>query len=97
MRAFVQSLLATVIIALPAQGTANQHLSPSDGKVLTVEPAAPAGADACTEALAQVAAVYAWHVSSYLFCPTGLCFPLIEASGYALLLSTAYAITVCAF
>ena len=97
MRAFIQSLLATAIIALPAQGAATDHLTPPGGAALTVEPAAPAATDACGEALAQLVATYAWHVSTYLFCPTGLCIPLIEASGYALLISTAYAVTVCAF
>jgi hypothetical protein len=96
MRTFIQSLLATAIIALPASGTTGRSTVPTDASVApTVQPS-PAATDPCGEALAQVAVIYAWHISSFAFCPTGLCIPLIEASGYALLLSTAYAMTVCA-
>lgn len=95
MRALIQSLLAAAIIALPAHGTANPLPSSVDPAPVLAPNHAPA-ADGCAEALAQVAVVYAWHVSSFLFCPTGLCIPLIEATGYALLLSAAHALTVCA-
>jgi hypothetical protein len=95
MRAFIQSLLATTIIALPASGTPVIPEAASDVNVIATQPSPPAS-DPCGEALAQTAALYAWHVSTFLFCPTGLCIPLIEASGYALLLSAAYAVTVCA-
>lgn len=96
MRAFIQSLLATAILALPAGGTASPVDTSSDISVTAPTQPSAAATDLCGEALAQAAAVYAWHVSTFLFCPTGLCIPLIEASGYALLVSTAYAVTVCA-
>lgn len=96
MRTFIQSLLATAIIALPASGAAGPVAPPSDASVITTFDPSPAAEDPCGEALAQVAVIYAWHISSFAFCPTGLCIPLIEASGYALLLSVAYAVTVCA-
>ena len=96
MRTLIQSLLATAIIALPAGGTAIPS-NPGDhaGSVTAVNPA-PAATDPCGEAVAQAAVVYAWHISTFLLCPTGLCIPLIEASGYAFLLSAAYAATICA-
>lgn len=94
MRTFIQSLLATAIIALPAGGTS----IPSDtATAVTAVSPTPATTDPCGEAVAQVAAVYAWHISSFMFCPVGLCIPLVEASGYALLVAAAYAVTVCAF
>ena len=96
MRTFVQSLLATAVIALPSGGTPGQFDPAAGAAVVAAVSPAPAAADPCGEALAQVAAVYAWHISSFIFCPTGLCIPLIEASGYALLVSAAYAVTVCA-
>jgi len=96
MRSFVQSLLATAIIALPAHGSPVTHPPVTQPTALALVTPVPAEADACTEAVAAAGAVYAWHMSSFLFCPTGLCIPLVEASGYALMLATAYAITVCA-
>ena len=96
MRTFIQSLLATAIIALPASGTAGPSTTLTDASVAPTLQPSPAAYDPCGEALAQVAAVYAWHISTFAFCPIGLCIPLIEASGHALLLSTAYAVTVCA-
>lgn len=96
MRTLVQSLLATAIIAMPAGGTPSMsHPTSEVGAVTTLTPQ-PAAADLCDEALAQVAVIYAWHISNFVFCPTGLCIPLIEASSYALFLSVGYALTVCA-
>lgn len=96
MRPLIQSLLATAIIALPAEGTAvRPDRAVAAGVVTTVNPT-PAAADPCAEAVVQAAVVYAWHISNFLFCPTGLCIPLIEASAYAFLVSAAYAATVCA-
>ncbi len=97
MRALVHSLVAAVMIALPAHGTANHPLPAGDIGAVTTAPSPPAAADACSVAMAQMGAVYAWHMSNFLFCPVGLCIPLIEASGYALLLAATYAVTVCAF
>jgi hypothetical protein len=95
MRSFIQSLLATAIIALPAGGTSISS-DPGTGAVTAVSPTT-AATDLCAEAVAEVAAVYAWHISNFMFCPVGLCIPLVEASGYALLIAAAYAVTVCAF
>jgi hypothetical protein len=96
MRAFFQSLVATLIIALPAHGTGNQPVPAEAVGSITAATVPPVTTDACSVAVAQVGAVYAWHISNFLLCPVGLCIPLIEASGYALLLAAAYAVTVCA-